>query len=198
MPITYDDIKHKLQPPLDCSEIKDLRGRYFHNRLITNYENTDFTGCVLFHCYPSGILNALEINTAQSESDLTLKGANLFDADLTDADLIGADLRGANLRWANLYGANLKGANLRRANLEGANLSGADLEGAYLFEANLQEADLEWANLRGANLKGAALTEANLFEATLEGAAYNSETCFDGSSITIEQEDSMVFVEDED
>jgi uncharacterized protein YjbI with pentapeptide repeats len=77
MTITYDDIKHKLQPPLDCSEIKDLRGQYFHNRLITNYENTDFTGCVLYHCYPSGFANALDVNPAQSEEDMTLKGANL-------------------------------------------------------------------------------------------------------------------------
>ena len=50
MTITYDDIKHKLQPPVDCSGITDLRGRYFHNRLIVNDENTDFSGCVLYHC----------------------------------------------------------------------------------------------------------------------------------------------------
>ena len=41
MPITYNDIKYRLQSPLDCSEISDLRGQYFHNRLITNYEHTD-------------------------------------------------------------------------------------------------------------------------------------------------------------
>ena len=112
MRITYDDIKHRLQPPLDCSEIKDLRGRYFNNRLITNYEHTDFTGCVLFHCFPNGIPNALEINPALSEEYVTLKGV---------------DLRGANLKGAALTEANLKGTNLEGADLEGANLIGANL-----------------------------------------------------------------------
>ena len=66
MPITYNDIKHRLQPPLDCAEIKDLRGQYFYNRLIINYENADFTGCVLYHCYPSGLTGAIEVGPAQS------------------------------------------------------------------------------------------------------------------------------------
>ena len=115
MRITYDDIKHRLQPPLDCSEIKDLRGRYFNNRLITNYEHTDFTGCVLFHCFPNGIPNALEINPALSEEYVTLKGA----------DLRGADLWGANLQGANLFEANLQETTLEWANLEDAYLEGA-------------------------------------------------------------------------
>ena len=125
MAITYDEIKHRLQPPLDCAEIKDLRGQYFHNRLIVNYENTDFTGCVLYHCWPSGFRNALEYNPAQSKDDLTLKGANLQEAILYKANLQGANLQGANLQNADLYGANLQGANL-----EGADFSEATLEGA--------------------------------------------------------------------
>ena len=127
MPITYDAIKHRLQPPLDCSEISDLRGEYFHNRLIINFENTDFSGCVLFYCYPSGIENAIDVNPAQSEKDVTLKGANLYRA---------------NLQGANLEGAYLEGATLYGADLEGAILEGANLKGAYLYdlyEANLEE-----------------------------------------------------------
>jgi uncharacterized protein YjbI with pentapeptide repeats len=181
MTITYDDIKHKLQPPLDCSEIGDLRGQYFYNRLIINCENADFAGCVLYHCFPSGMPNALDINPAQSESDLTLKGA-----DLLFADLQGANLQGANLEGADLYGANLVWADLRYAILVEANLEGANLEGADLYGANLVEA----------NLEGAILVEANLQGADLQGAEYNSETNFKGSTIT--QKDSMLFVEDDD
>ena len=152
MPITYDDIKHRLQPPLDCSELKDLRGRYFHNRLIINYENTDFTGCVLFHCFPSGIENALEINPAQSEKDVTLKDANLSRA---------------NLLEANLYKANLEGANL-----EGADLSGADLEDANLGWANLQGADLENVNFRFCDIQHTKFINANLVNADFRGARF--------------------------
>ena len=130
MPITYDDIKHKLQPPLDCSGITDLRGQYFHNRLITNYENTDFTGCVLYRCFPSGIENAQEMHPAQSEKDVTLKGANLIDADLYRANLQYANLQGASLQSAYLPYSHLQGANLQGAYLVGADLQGADLQGA--------------------------------------------------------------------
>jgi uncharacterized protein YjbI with pentapeptide repeats len=77
MTITYDDIKHRLQPPLDCSEIKDFRGLYFQNRLITNYRGADFRGCVLYNCYPSGLANAIDVNPAQSEEDVTLEDADL-------------------------------------------------------------------------------------------------------------------------
>ena len=207
MAITYYDIRHKLQPPLDCSEIGDLRGQYFHNRRITNYENTDFTGCVLYHCFPSGMPNALEINPAQSESDLTSKGVNLSRVDLTGAFLRGADLEGASLykgdlTRVDLEGANLKGVDLTRAILAGANLSGADLEGAnlkeaYLWDANLSGTVLVGANLSGATLQGADLQGADLQGADLEVATYNSKTNFKYSSITQEQKDSMTFVEDE-
>ena len=124
MTITYDDIKYKLQPPLDCSEIKDLRGQYFHNRLITNYDNTDFSGCVLFHCFPSGMTNAIELNPAQSEDDVTLKRANLS----------GANLSGADLTRANLYGANISNADLEGADLTGANLQWAEYNSETNFE----------------------------------------------------------------
>jgi uncharacterized protein YjbI with pentapeptide repeats len=218
MTITYDDIKHKLQPPLDCSKLEDIRGEYFYNCLILNHEDTDFSGCVLYHCFPSGFANALEINPAQSQSDVSLQGANLEGADLVAANLQKANLQEADLVAANLYGANLMGADLEKANLQEANLMGADLQEADLVAANLEEANLEeadlWsvnlqgANLEGANLRGADLQEANLQGANLQGAylqyaklreaLYNSKTKFEFSNITPEQKDSMIFIEDED
>jgi len=201
--ITYADIKHKLQPPLDCSKEGDLRGRSFHNCLIVNFKNTDFTGCVLYHCFPRGFAGAIEIRPAQSEEDVTLRGADLTRADLNQVNLQGADLQGADLRSANLRFANLGFANFYKANFYKANLQGADLQGADLQGANLEGADLGFANLEGANLyktnlQGANLYGADLQGANLEGAEHNSKTTFDGSSITQEQLDSMTFVEDED
>lgn len=200
MPITYGDIKHKLQPPLDCSEIEDFRGRHFHNRLILNFDNTDFSGCVLFHCFPSGMRNALEVNPAQSEDNVTLIGSNLEGADLYKADLYRANLQGANLRdadltVANLKNANLEGANLQYANLEEVDLSGANLSGADLTGATLYLAILRFANLTGANLQNTNLREAIFREANLEGAICSENT---GIYATFEQLDSMIFVEDED
>ena len=183
MALTYADIAHKLQPPLDCAKEGDLRGRAFYNRLIVNYENTDFTGCVLYHCFPRGFAGAIEIYPAQSEDDVTLKGA----------DLQGAELQGADLQGAELRGADLQGAELQEADLQGADLQEADLRWAYLDDANLQGAHLQGAHLQGADLRG-----ANLGGADLKGAKYNSETKLDDSNITQEQLDSMTFVEDED
>ena len=145
MPITYEDIEHKLQPPLDCAKEGDLRGREFHNRLIVNYENVDFAGCVLYHCFPTVFQGAIELNPAESKKDVTLDGADLRGANLKFGKLEGTHLYRANLRDADLGGANLYGANLERANLQGAYLEGADLQGA-----NLRNAHLEGANLQGA------------------------------------------------
>ena len=160
----YEKIKHKLQSPLDCSGVIDLRGGYFHNRVITNFESVDFHGCVLFHCYPSGFENALEIDPAHSESDVTLRGTSLKEANLSGADLRGAYLQDTDLREAFLQDANLERANLKRADLEYACLENANLQNANLENANLQHADLEGADFTGANLKDAtcdvAITDA--------------------------------------
>ena len=148
MPITYDDIKHKAQPPLDCSEIEDLRGRRFHNRLILNYENTDFSGCVLFHCFSSGMRNALELNPAHSEEDVTV---------------IGADLQRADLYGANLEGADCNYAGLEEANLSDVNLSEANLSNAYLMRVNLEGADLSLAKYNSkTNFEDATITQKQL------------------------------------
>ena len=212
MPIRYDDIKHRAQPPLDCAEIKDLRGQYFHNRLITNYENEDFTGCVLYHCYPSGLTDALEINPAQSEEEVTLKGSDLEEANLEEANLDGACFRGANLDEVNLCAANLEGADFRGASLWRAALVGADLEGADFREANLSNATLEYAALRDADFRGATLKMTFFDGAGLMGADFTGSDAVGCSfldalyssrtklprSITQEQLDSMVFVDDEE
>ena len=203
MTINYESIKHRLQPPLDCSNVNDVRGQYFHNRIITNYENTDFSGCLLYHCFPRDFVGATEVNPAQSKKDLTLKGANLQGAMLNGANLEKVDLSEANLQGVNLHaawlkGANLQGANLKDSYLESITLSDADLRGADLRGANLEAADLQGANLEKADLRGATLWDADCRGANLIGAVYNSETDFFYFKITKEQKASMVFVEDED
>jgi len=202
--LTYNDIKNKLESPLDCSQIKDLRGQYFRNRLLTNYENTDFSGCVLFHCYPSGISNALEINPAQRREDLTLEFKDLSRANLKRADLRGANLKNVNLQGANLIGADLRGADLSFSNLQGANLKNADLIGATLYSTNLQGADLRSVALFNAIIMHTNFQGADFFGTNFGKIRYlstnkiDSETNFKNTNITQEQLDSMTFVEDED
>ena len=223
MPITYKDIAHRLQPPLDCAKEGDLRGREFHNRLIVKYEGVDVSGCVFYHCFPSGLEGATDVDPAKSEKDVTLEGADLRGADfeysrLVGANLQGADLRGANfqnadlqyasfkeadLQYANLKYVALDSANLQRTKLQDVDLADASLEYANLQGANLQDAYLEAVNLYGTNLKDANLQDANLRDANLgladlDGAKYNERTDFEGSNITREQLDTMVYVEDED
>ena len=223
MPITYDALKKEKY--LDCSKITDLRGRYFHNRIITNYDNTDFSGCVLYHCFPRGIPNAIEINPVKSEEDVPflLQGSNLRGANLAKAKLKGAnfsrammgpteddheesyivllneaDLRKVDFSNANLNEAELEGANLKFANLSGASAMLTNFNHANLAGANLQRANLYAANLENANLKGADLRFSIIQSANMNGALYDTKTRFENALITEEQLDSMVFVEDED
>ena len=163
-PLTYDAIKHRLQTPLECSKLGDIRGEYFYNRLILNHENTDFSGCVLYHCYPSGFANAIEVNPAHSQSDVSLQGVDLKGANLISTDLKGAYLEGANLQGANLFDANLEGANLQGVNLQGANLQDASLRDAILEGTVFKRSDIRLTNFKGANLKGANLEGALVYD----------------------------------
>jgi uncharacterized protein YjbI with pentapeptide repeats len=189
MTITYKDIKHRIRP-LDCSEIEDLRGGYVYKKYIINYENTDFTGCVLYYCYPSGINGAIEVNTAKSIEDVTLIRANLENARLN-----GANLENANLENANLEGASLKKANLKSANFQGANMDDAGIRSANLENANLENASLMYSNLKMANLRGANLRGADLRGAAFKQAKYNDKTIFP-NTITESQKSSMKHVKD--
>ena len=146
MPVTYDDIKHRLQPPLDCSEIQDLRGRYFYNRLITNYEHTEFSGCVLFHCFPNGIQNALEIKPAQSEDDVSLRGVDLSDADFRNGDFRGAYLR--NIDFSEAF------------DIAEADFSNADLEGSVFTGDLFEEEHVDYTIFENANLSNSDFSDS--------------------------------------
>lgn len=223
MPITYEDIKKSKH--LDCSKLKDLRGRYIHNRVLINYNNIDFKGCVLYRCFPSGIPNALEVDPLGSEDDapLQLQGADLRGAKLVAANLKGGNFSGAImgntaddfdedyivlLNEADLRKANLSSANLNQASFEHADLRFANLSSAKLMMANFNNANLEGANLRyanlyvgeldNANLKGADLRFSTLLNASMDGAVYDSTTKFEGSGINKDQLSTMIFIEDED
>ena len=173
--ITYDSIKHRLEKPLDCTNILDLRGEYFSHRVILNFTNTDFSGCVLMNCYPRVFRGAIEVNPATSEESVGLVGAELDDAELEYAELSGARLDRVSLKRAKL-----KKANLPNASLRGANLENADLTRAYL-----DNADLTWGTLKGSTLIFTRLTNATLRNTNLQqvsaGYADFSGSCLMGS-----------------
>ena len=66
-------LRTKTQKPLDCAEISDLRGMYFHSRVLKNYEGRDFSGCVLYKCYPPDLKGAVSILPFSSEEEELLK-----------------------------------------------------------------------------------------------------------------------------
>lgn len=168
MSITYKDIKYRLQPPLDCSSVDDLRGKYFFSRLLINYENTDLSGCVLFRCYPSGVRNAVEVEPALSESDVTtLNGLDLRGANFAGDVLSGISFEGSNLEGATLANARLVYANFENANLKDVYFNGADLTEACLVGANLDGASMNQVKLTGASLENASLRESDLSVAML-------------------------------
>ncbi len=116
----------------------------------------------------------------------------------------GANLAGANLAGADLSGINLSNAFLGNANLTGANLTGALLTDANLKGANLTDALVTDADFTGANLTNAVLTGANMDDAILctvdaecdDGNVCTSNTCFEGSCVTVEN-DSCCLSDDE-
>ncbi|MEO0800795.1 MAG: pentapeptide repeat-containing protein [Cyanobacteria bacterium J06642_2] len=140
------------------------------NELIQSIKNNSDSVLTLSGANLSGVdLNGTNL----SGSDLImsdLSGSDLSGSDLSGADLRWADLNGANLRETNLCGADLGGADLSEADLRGANLSEADLRGGDISRANLSRANLSWTILRNAFFIGANFRRANLSQANLSGA----------------------------
>ena len=158
--------------PTDFSGVVDFRGEYLEHSHLVNFDATDFRGCVLYNCFPSGVEGAIEVNP------VTLTKDRWWNHSFYVVDsLKGADLERRDMSRANLEGADLEGANLRYTNLEGSNLRGANLKNADLSNADLTEVDLAYADLEGAEL---------------EMACYGESTLLTGANITTTQLDSML------
>ena len=74
---------------LDCSDLKDLRGEYFHNRVLKNAQRTQFDGSVLYGCYVDIPLdNAIQIAAKSSIRDVEfqLQQINCRVGDLENSD----------------------------------------------------------------------------------------------------------------
>ena len=84
----------QLDRAIDVTGRADLRGAYFGRKLIFSGEGRDFTGAVLYRCYPSGLKCAIEIDPlTESEARTQLN-------DLCGIDLRGVDFRGVDMRTA--------------------------------------------------------------------------------------------------
>lgn len=131
-----------------------------------------------------------------SETEISLKGADLRSINLQDAWLPDINLQGAYAFDANLVHADLTRAHLQDADFRGANLSGAVLTGALLTDSWDKDAvgavfigaDLSRVDLTDANLANADFSEANLTRAQIdveqalkEGAIFCNATMPDGT-----------------
>jgi hypothetical protein len=144
---------------VDYSKLdKDQRGKYIVFEHLTNVEDTDFEGAVLWNCYPSKISGAIEIHPANSPNDLTLEklplsGSNFGSIDLSKVNLENLDLRSVNFQYAELTYASFYGSDLR----------GADFSNADLTEAGLRGAKID----RSTNFEGTVLSNVDIDEGTL-------------------------------
>ena len=142
MTITFEYLVDK-HACVDVRDFEDLRGMIFVNTVFKNYEERDFSGCVLYRCYAPEIgEESIHVEPLRSINDISLKdigfarknfdAAYLKGANLQDVDFFKVSLHLADLSGANLSGADLQSTYLRNADLSGANLEGANLEEAYL------------------------------------------------------------------
>lgn len=190
MSATIEDIKNRLNPPFKCTKEDDLRGSFFSNTVFENYEGIDFSGAVLYQCYPSGLQNAIEICPKSHKDELLLTGLdltrsnfkeaslrevdfgglNLMRVNFKDSDLSSTVFENANLYGAILIGANLEFTNLKNCNLETATITFADIRDADLQGAKLMKSDIRYSNLEGSDLRNADLTNANIVDASFQYA----------------------------
>ena len=188
-------IKHRSQNTLDC-QAQDIRGLYFENTYLVNTQGVDFSGCVLYRCFPYGFLGALEVNPASSIEDVTFVNSNLAGVSIQNLNFTNQNFEGANLSCATILRSTFVGANFRNARLiqtsmffgvsfENAifnyaqltrisagdcNFENANFEGATLDAAFFSTARFANANFKNANLTNCNFINANLQDANLQGA----------------------------
>ena len=183
---------HIILDYLKLKDLSDVRGRSINNRVLLNYEDSDFTGCVLYRCFPRGIPGAIEVDPADSIADVGFSGIK-SSGDLIDLDLRGVNFEGSvlsgELSNLNLTGTNFKSAHIEDMKITNVNFDSADLEGLDLRNAWIQNINLQNANLKNANIVGSSIT--------LESGGYPridaEDACFEGARIFRLEIDFSVF-----
>lgn len=173
-------------------DLSDVRGRSIEHRVLLNYEDSDFTGCVLYRCFPRGIPGAIEVDPADSIADVGFSGikssVELIDLNLRGVNFEGSVLSG-ELSNLNLTGTNFKSAHIENMKITNVNFDSADLEGLDLRNAWIQNINLQNANLKNANIIGPSIT--------LESGEYPridaEDACFEGARIFRLEIDFSVF-----
>ena len=108
----------------------------------------------------------------------------------------GITLVGPNQDFTNTYASfeakDISGVNLENSKFDHLDLSETNFQNCNLQNVDFRNAELHYAEFQGADLRGADLRGANLNK-----TEYGKDTRLP-DTITKEQLDSMVFVEDED
>lgn len=218
---TYSEILEKFVY-LDCSDRKDLRGKYIHNKVVKNAQRTQLDGSVFYGCYVDINTNYIYLfdNTIQVDAKgsirdvkFQLQRINCRVGDFENSEFVGADfsfstlykcnLKNADLFQAQFFQATLKHSDFENANLQfahlaqtvavNANFKYANVQGVNFNYSNLQHADFDNADIRGTNF-----LNAFVHNVTFINAVYNKETVFDSRGYMEAHKPFMKFIEDED
>ena len=176
------ELKKALGMVKDVSESSDLRGRYFSNVEILNYDNVDFTGAVLYRCFPKGFKGALEIDPAKEAPGFENKDFKGSEDILKTVSLEGVDLQGANMSNLYLQEVSFEDTNLSKSNFEYSRLVGTSFENANLSRADFSFANLKHSTFKNANLLGVDFTGADLAGCCFRGAK-NMDKALMGNSL---------------
>lgn len=176
------ELKKALGMVRDVSGSSDLRGRYFSNVEILNYEGVDFTGAVLYKCFPKGFKGALEIEPSKEAPGFKNKDFRKAEDKLKSVSLEGLDLQGVDLSNLDLEEISFKGANLSKSNFEDSLLGATDFENANLSGVDFRYANLKHSTFENANLLGADFTGSDLSGASFKRAK-NMDKALMGNSL---------------
>ena len=122
----------------------------------------------LLHTLKKGVTAWNKWRDDHPDSQIDLRGVDLYNAELPGINLQNAFLGHANLSSANLNGANLESADLIGAHFYKTQLKHANLQKARLVISRLVKTDLEGANLDGCAVYGASVWNVNLAGASQE------------------------------
>jgi uncharacterized protein YjbI with pentapeptide repeats len=158
---------------IDCSDLdSDQRGTHFVHTALKNHESCDFSGAVLYKCYPASVENAINCNPLASATDVYLS-----DNDLTESYLVGIRLYQKEFKDLDLQGVDFAGAYLSEVSFVRCNLKNVSFD-----KATLHTCVFDGCIMGSTTFIGSRLAHSTVFENMSLSKVYFDKATFDSYS----------------
>lgn len=155
-----------------------LRGVYFENCILENYEATNFEGCTLYKCYPQVLRGAIEIESLKDPYEVTWHSNN-FPKSLSFSTTI-QNQTFHNFKFEKLT---LEDVTFENCDFYGTRFTSVDFENCSFESCNMTSV----VHFENCHFKDFTFNSCVFFEVSFENCRFeaeNDDACFESCSFT--------------